>query len=196
MIDNPNGITIDDTVVATWFERGSAHVALWMKDEDGEQGQELIADWRDEDVFSLVEDGFLDGRDWHGSAFEYAASLGRLNPANRVETERVPTGWVLLHEDLGAFLGWERGPEYIWSGDASAERLERGAHVFADEEHAVDFVLEDMPEDEAEELREKLSAFELPLDVCAAGQSWASRISIASIAAAGLLPDPAETPAL
>lgn len=84
MLDNPDNITIDDTVLNKWMERDRAHIALWMKDEDGEQSQELVAEWWDEDVFSLIEDGFLEPRDFHASAFEYAASLGLLNPANRV----------------------------------------------------------------------------------------------------------------
>lgn len=196
MIDNPNGITIDDTVVATWFERDRAHVALWMKDADGGQGQELIADWWDEDVASLSLDGLLDPRDWHSSAFEYAASLGRLNPANRVEVERVRTGWVLVHEEEGVLLGWDRGPSYIWSEGANSDQIARGATVFGDEEHAINFVLEDMPEDEAEEMREKLSACEFPLDVPASGQNWPSRVSLSSIEAAGLLPETPGRPAL
>jgi hypothetical protein len=194
MIDNPNGITIGDTVINTWFERDRAQVALWMKDADGEQGQELIAIWHDEDVASLVEDGFLNNRDWHGSAFEYAASLGLLNAANRVEVEAIRTGWVLVHEEDGVLLGvrnmgWNRGLSYIWSGSANVDQVARGATVFGDEEHALGFILEDMPEDEAEEMREKLAAYEFPLDTPVNGQKWNSRVSVASIEGAGLIRD-------
>jgi hypothetical protein len=195
MIDNPNGITINDTVVATWFERDRAHVALWMKDADGGQSQELIVDWWDEDVASLALGGLLDPRDWHGSAFEYAAWLGRLNPANRVGVEPVRTGWVLVHEEEGILLGWNRGPHYIWSEGATIGEIARGACVFSDEDDAINFILEDMPEEEAEELRGKLSSYELPLDVYVAGRSRPSRVSVASIKAAGLIPETPIRPA-
>jgi hypothetical protein len=195
MIDNPNGIIIDDTVIATWFERDRAHVALWMKDADGGQGQELIVDWWDEDVASLALDGLLDPRDWHGSAFEYAASLGRLNPANRLEVEPIETGWVLVHEEDGILLGWDRGPRYIWSEGATIGEIARGACIFSDEDDAISFILEDMPEEEAEEMRGKLSSYELPLDVHVAGRSRPSRVSVASIKAAGLIPETPIRPA-
>ena len=55
--------------VSTWFERDRANVRV-----DDAKGNTLF-DWWDETVGELVEDGFLDGRDWKGSALDYAASL-------------------------------------------------------------------------------------------------------------------------
>ena len=64
---------ISDTRIETWFERDRAHVALI----DALNG-ETIVEWWDEEVSEAVEDGFLNPRDWHGSAFEYAQDvLGR-----------------------------------------------------------------------------------------------------------------------
>lgn len=57
--------------VTTWFERDRAHVAV----ECLSTGR-TVADWWDEDVAELVEDGFLDPRDWIGSAVDYARYLG------------------------------------------------------------------------------------------------------------------------
>ena len=66
-----NTTTAAEYGVSTWFERDRAHVHLWQGDENT-----TIAEWRDEDVTGLVEDGFLDPRDWLGSAIEYALMLG------------------------------------------------------------------------------------------------------------------------
>lgn len=63
--------TRDNTALQTWFERDRALVAL----SDARTG-EVVLDARDQDVEELVEDGFLDPRDWHGSAVEYANTLG------------------------------------------------------------------------------------------------------------------------
>jgi hypothetical protein len=59
-----------NTSVSTWFERDRAMVCL----SDTNETTILIA-W-DSGVAELVEDGFLDPRDWHGSAVEYANHLG------------------------------------------------------------------------------------------------------------------------
>jgi hypothetical protein len=64
-------VPFERTKIETWFERDRAYVALVDK-----KTGEYIVEWWDEDVHSLVEDGFLDPRDWHGSAYEYANYLG------------------------------------------------------------------------------------------------------------------------
>ena len=56
--------------VNTWFERDRAHVEL-VNDVD-----ETVLEFWDEDVSGLVEDGFLNPRDWEGSMTEYAEHLG------------------------------------------------------------------------------------------------------------------------
>ena len=65
-------LSISDTSIETWFERDRAHVELRYK--AGEE-RTILGFW-DEQVSELVEDGFLNPRDWHGSMFEYAAHLG------------------------------------------------------------------------------------------------------------------------
>ena len=62
--------TRDNTSLQTWFERDRSMVAL----SDASTGRVVLEVW-DEDVHALVEDGFLNPRDWHGSAVEYANSL-------------------------------------------------------------------------------------------------------------------------
>jgi len=57
----------------TWFERDRAHVELRNEDTD-----ETIAEWWDEAVHEAVEDGYLNPRDWHGSAVAYAKLIGLL----------------------------------------------------------------------------------------------------------------------
>lgn len=62
---------LEDTKLQTWFERDRAHVDL----QDRETDRTLIEFW-DEDVEQLLEDGFLDRKDLHGSLFNYAVHLG------------------------------------------------------------------------------------------------------------------------
>lgn len=57
--------------VETWFERDRAMVALY----DGDQE---IATWWDDDLRGLIEDSFLNPKDWLGSTVEYARSLGMI----------------------------------------------------------------------------------------------------------------------
>jgi hypothetical protein len=66
-------LTLAQTELSTWFERDRSHVDLKRKDTG-----ETIIEWWDEAVTQAVEDGFLDPRDYHGSAFEYADTMGLL----------------------------------------------------------------------------------------------------------------------
>ena len=75
---NPSDkIDIDQTVIETWFERDRAHVLLSIESPDyaGEHGETILEFW-DDAVSEAVEDGFLDPRDWHQSAYNYAKHLG------------------------------------------------------------------------------------------------------------------------
>lgn len=65
---------IDDTKLETWFERDRAHVAL----VDAATEQNTIVEWWDDDVNEAVEDGFLDTRNYHQSAYDYAKEHGML----------------------------------------------------------------------------------------------------------------------
>lgn len=60
-----------DTEMHTWFERDRSHVELRHV-----ASQETIIEWWDEQVSEAVEDGYLDPRDYHRSAFEYADLCG------------------------------------------------------------------------------------------------------------------------
>ena len=57
--------------VDTWSERDR----LLVRVTDAATGDE-IACWWDDDARGLVEDGFLDPRDWEGSAKAYLRHLG------------------------------------------------------------------------------------------------------------------------
>ncbi len=57
--------------VSTWFERDRAHVDLMYADTE-----ETIVEWWDEAVEEAIEDGFLNPRDYLGSALEYARDMG------------------------------------------------------------------------------------------------------------------------
>jgi hypothetical protein len=60
----------DDTHVETWFERDRAHVALY-----DDRAETILIEWWDDDVRAAIEDGFLQPRDYHTSAYAYWASL-------------------------------------------------------------------------------------------------------------------------
>ena len=63
-------LDIDETEIDTWFERDRAMVMLLNK----KTGEEII-EWWDEDVQQAIEDGFLDPKDYHRSAYEYAKDM-------------------------------------------------------------------------------------------------------------------------
>ena len=67
---NQSDVTRDNTHINTWFERDRAYVGLEYNDTD-----ETIIEFWDSDVSELVEDGFLDPSDWHGSMVEYYRHL-------------------------------------------------------------------------------------------------------------------------
>lgn len=66
-------IDIYETGINTWFERDRAHVELYHIDTE----QTLLEFW-DDAVAELVEDGFLNPADWHGSMYDYAEHLNLL----------------------------------------------------------------------------------------------------------------------
>ncbi len=59
------------TQIYTWFERDRAHVELRNDETD-----ETIIEWWDDDLQQAVEDGFLDPKDWWGSAQDHAERMG------------------------------------------------------------------------------------------------------------------------
>jgi hypothetical protein len=81
MTNNTEGanalMTITRTECSTWFERDRAHVEL----RNASTGETIIEFW-DEEVAELVEDGFLEPKNWHRSAREYAEYLGLLKESN------------------------------------------------------------------------------------------------------------------
>lgn len=64
--------------IETWFERDRAYVGLYYADDSGraDTNGPAIIEWWDEEVSEAIEDGFLDPRDYIGSAFETANNLG------------------------------------------------------------------------------------------------------------------------
>jgi hypothetical protein len=69
-------VSIDSTDCRTWFERDRQHVNLINKLTD-----QTIVEWWDESVSEAIEDGFLNPKDYHQSAYEYARHIGILPAA-------------------------------------------------------------------------------------------------------------------
>ncbi|MGH9716772.1 MAG: hypothetical protein ACRD4R_08590 [Candidatus Acidiferrales bacterium] len=61
--------SIEETRLETWFERDRAYVALCTLDGTA------IVSWWDEAVAEAIEDGSLEPRSLHESAYEYARHL-------------------------------------------------------------------------------------------------------------------------
>ena len=66
-------LSIGNTKLLTWFERDRAHVELRNKLDNS-----TIVEWWDGDVEEAVEDGSLNPRDYHSTAYEYADVCGLL----------------------------------------------------------------------------------------------------------------------
>lgn len=64
-----------DTEIHTWLERDRSHVEL----RNSLTG-ETIVEWWDEGVEQAIQDGFLNARDWHRSAYDYAVHVGLIKP--------------------------------------------------------------------------------------------------------------------
>ena len=191
----------EDTTLSVWSERDRIHVALYLND-DVEKRDPLIDLW-DDDARQAFEDGFLRARflkdedpTLKQSAFDYAKELGRLDPNNRVVQRPIPTGWVVSHPDLGVFLGWYAGPQFVWSRNANELELERGAYSFASSEGAMEFFNEESAEEffygDLEKMKEinaflkRLSAVEVVLDITPDGHAHPRRASLESIEIAGI----------
>jgi len=56
--------------VYTWFERDRAHLELRNEDTD-----KTILEFWDEEVRDIIEDGFIDPKDFDGSMIAYAQYL-------------------------------------------------------------------------------------------------------------------------
>ena len=78
-------VALEDTEIETWFERDRQHVELRYKDAG-----ETIMEWWDEAVTEAVEDGFLDPKNWHQSAYDYVVSLGMISEATKVPQTMQP----------------------------------------------------------------------------------------------------------
>lgn len=121
----PPKLALGDTSVDTWFERDRQHVEL-----KNDKNDKTIIEWWDEDVSQAVEDGFLDPRDYHASAYNYAVDLGLItgeqqptrgrgyarNPSLMLVTgnpprEAVLEAWRRFHQ-AEQFTGkWEEIPD-------------------------------------------------------------------------------------
>lgn len=66
-------IPIEQTQLNTWLERDRQHIELVDL-----RNEETIVEWWDDAVTEAIEDGFLTSRNLHGSAYDYAASIGLL----------------------------------------------------------------------------------------------------------------------
>ena len=66
-------IPIEQTQLNTWLERDRQHVELVDL-----RNEKTIVEWWDKAVTEAIEDGFLTSRNLHGSAYDYAASIGLL----------------------------------------------------------------------------------------------------------------------
>lgn len=64
---------MNQTELLTWFERDRAHVELRDRRTDA-----TIVEWWDEEVREAIDDGFLEPRRFHESAYEYAKDVGLL----------------------------------------------------------------------------------------------------------------------
>jgi len=62
---------LDETELDTWFERDRGYVVLSVS-----KTQEPLLEFWDEAVLEAVEDGFLDPKNFHASAYDYAVHLG------------------------------------------------------------------------------------------------------------------------
>ncbi|MGY3581866.1 hypothetical protein ACVIGB_000063 [Bradyrhizobium sp. USDA 4341] len=138
-----------DTVLTTWFERDRAHVCLSRKDRDGDAGETII-EWWDDAVSQAVEDGFLNPRDWHGTAYAYAAHHSMIKP---LQIDLAP-GWsfaikTFLEKTPSKDRPREQPDRLEWFADLAQETADT---VVADRQFAL------LSADQAETLTETITS--------------------------------------
>src|SRR5205823_1880758 len=122
----PPAVAFDDTYVGTWFERDRQHVELLQKGTD-----RTLIEWWDEEVSEAVEDGFLNPRDYHRSAYEYAVYIGAIrDPSGRNPRARNVTAYGLVRvSQLEPFMKWAGAGQFSKIHDESWNR-KQGEHIF------------------------------------------------------------------
>lgn len=63
--------TRSNTTISVWAERDRMHIEL-----ADARTEKTIVEWWDDDAAEAIMDGFLNPRDYHGSAVEYANDMG------------------------------------------------------------------------------------------------------------------------
>lgn len=101
-------LSIDATEVRTWFERDRQHVDLRSKLDDS-----TIVEWWDDDVTQVIEDGFLNPKDYHSSAYEYAKAYKLLPEVKR--------HYVYGSGEHGCL--YDNGPHYAETLEQAVDRL-------------------------------------------------------------------------
>jgi hypothetical protein len=114
----------DDIRVETWFERDHASVIVYKNGKE-------VAEWWDDDVRQAVEDGFLDPKDWEGSAIRYCEDMGLLKNASKAtmcngeplwqcEFGHRDPRWAITEEDIPQELrqgNWRGFEDQSWHND-------------------------------------------------------------------------------
>lgn len=95
-------LSLSDTRLSTWEERDRAHVELINAKNDA-----TIIEWWDDQVGEAIQDGFLNPRKMHESAYDYAVHIGlirrpgaRENPRRGPQPAwRQPIPWRIVSSD-------------------------------------------------------------------------------------------------
>jgi len=81
--------------VDTWFERDRASIVVYKGDTE-------IAEWWDDDVRQMFEDGFFNNRNLEKSVIDYCKSVGIIREPRRFdETSHYRSSSRLVYEDCG-----------------------------------------------------------------------------------------------
>jgi hypothetical protein len=121
-------ISFNDTMIESWFERDRKYVGLCPRRDIGHP----IIEWWDADVDAAVEDGFLDPRNWHQSAYEYAVHLGLVTDS--AKNRKNPLG-------LGSAL-MVLNPHSRLRGKVRLEGGESGTFLLIDEDSGKDILIQ------------------------------------------------------
>lgn len=128
----PPLVAFSDTEIHTWFERDRAAVELRDARTD-----KTIIEWWDEGVQDEVEAGFLNPRDWHGSAYETAVMRGFIRDPDAavharigLQRRRNPELRQVVSDFAGVRRQWamQKMPEGVRGYIVELERPRRGRY--------------------------------------------------------------------
>lgn len=119
-------LALADTRLSTWSERDRAHVELIDAKNDA-----TIVEWWDEAVREAIEDGFLNPRKLHESAYDYAVHIGLIQRPGAQPPLKMPTPRSGGYWNVEVWFATSASPRIVMH-NLTYEQARKEAHSYSD----------------------------------------------------------------